>query len=59
MKQGDYVKWIFGPHDERAIAEGTILKKLTDDRFAVYFSKLNNKIQYFKESELRIIQAAE
>ena len=59
MKQGDYVKWIFGPHDERAIAKGTILKKLTDDRFAVYFSKLNNKIQYFKESELRIIQESE
>ena len=55
MKQGDYVKWIFGPGNEKAVAKGTLLRKLPDGRWAVYFWKLNNKVQYFKETELRLI----
>ena len=62
MKQGDYVKWIFGPNDERVIAKGIILKKVgtipkSDDRYKVLFR--SGSIQYLKKTELRIIQEAE
>ena len=57
MKQGDYVKWIYGPNDERPVAKGTILKKMTDGRYKVLFK--SGSVQYFKESELRLIQATE
>ena len=56
MKQGDYVKWIYGPNDERAVAKGIILKKMSDGRFAVLFK--SGSVQYFKESELRILLSA-
>tara|TARA_B100000674_G_C37807830_1_gene899641 strand:- start:128 stop:301 length:174 start_codon:yes stop_codon:yes gene_type:complete len=57
MKQGDYVKWIYGPDDEKAVAKGTILKRIPDGRYKVLFR--SGSVQYFKETELRIIQAAE
>ena len=57
MKQGDYVKWIYGPNNEKAVAKGTILKRMPDDRYKVLFR--SGSVQYFKESELRIIQVAE
>ena len=57
MKQGDYVKWIYGPHDERAIAKGIILKRIIDGRYKTLLR--SGSVQYFKESELRLIQAAE
>ena len=57
MKQGDYVKWIYGPNNEKAVAKGTILKKIPDGRYAVLFR--SGSVQYFKDIELRIIQAAE
>ena len=57
MKQGDYVKWIYGPNNEKAVAKGTILKKIPDGRYAVLFR--SGSVQYFRETELRIIQAAE
>ena len=57
MKQGDYVKWIYGPNDEKAVAKGTILKRIPDGRYKVLFR--SGSVQYFKETELRIIQAAE
>ena len=57
MKQGDYVKWIYGPNDEKAVAKGTILKKMSDGRYAVLFR--SGSVQYFKDTELRIIQVAE
>ena len=57
MKQGDYVYWIYGPDDERPVAKGTILKRMPDGRYKVLFR--SGSVQYFKESELRIIQAAE
>ena len=57
MKQGDYVKWIYGPDDEKAVAKGTILKRIPDGRYKVLFK--SGSVQYFKESELRVIQAAE
>ena len=57
MKQGDYVKWIYGPHDERAIAKGIILKRIIDGRYKVLFR--SGSVQYFKETELRTIQATD
>ena len=57
MKQGDYVKWIYGPNDEKAVAKGTILKRIPDGRYAVLFR--SGSVQYFKEAELRVIQATE
>ena len=57
MKQGDYVKWIYGPNNEKTVAKGTILKRIPDGRYAVLFR--SGSVQYFKETELRIIQAAE
>ena len=57
MKQGDYVKWIYGPNDEKAVAKGTILKRIPDGRYKVLFR--SGSVQYFKETELRIIQASE
>ena len=57
MKQGDYVKWIYGPNDEKAVAKGTILKRIPDGRYKVLFR--SGSVQYFKETELRIIQVAE
>ena len=57
MKQGDYVKWSYGPDDEKAVAKGTILKRIPDGRYKVLFR--SGSVQYFKETELRIIQAAE
>ena len=57
MKQGDYVKWIYGPNNEKAVAKGTILKRIPDGRYAVLFR--SGSVQYFKDTELRIIQAAE
>tara|TARA_B100000674_G_C37645560_1_gene825431 strand:+ start:108 stop:281 length:174 start_codon:yes stop_codon:yes gene_type:complete len=57
MKQGDYVKWIYDPHDERAIAKGIILKRIIDGRYKILLR--SGSIQYFKESELRIIQATD
>ena len=56
MKPGDYVKWTW-PDSERAVAKGTILKKMPDGRYKVLFR--SGSVQYFRESELRIIQAAE
>ena len=35
MKQGDYVKWIYGPNDERAVPKGIILKKMSDGRIKI------------------------
>ena len=57
MKQGDYVKWIYGPHDERAVAKGIILKRIPDGRYKILFR--SGSVQYFKESELQVIQEAE
>jgi len=61
MKQGDYVKWIYGPNNEKAVAKGTILKRIPDGRFAVMLHRVEGlySIQHFKETELRIIQATE
>ena len=57
MKQGDYVKWIYGPNNEKAVAKGTILKKMPDGRYKTLLR--SGSVQYFKEAELRVIQAAE
>ena len=57
MKQGDLVKWIFGPDDENAVAIGTILHAVSCKRWAVFLQ--SQSVQYFKEEELRIIQATE
>ena len=57
MKQGDYVKWIYGPNDEKAVAKGTILKRIPDGRYAVLFR--SGSVQYFKDTELRVIQSSE
>ena len=57
MKQGDYVKWIYGPNNEKAVAKGTILKKMPDGRYKTLL--MSGSVQYFKETELRVIQATE
>ena len=57
MKQGDYVKWIYGPNNEKAVAKGTILKRISDGRYKVLFT--TGSVQYFKETELRVIQTSE
>ena len=56
MKPGDYVKWTW-PGSKRAVAKGIILKRIPDGRYKVLFR--SGSVQYFKETELRIIQAAE
>ena len=57
MKQGDYVKWIYGPNNEKAVAKGIILKRMSDGRYKVILR--TGSVQYFKDEELRVIQAAE
>ena len=59
MKQGDYVGWVFGTKHgkEDIIAKGTILKKMTDDRYKVLFR--TGSVQYFRERELKVIQTSE
>lgn len=61
MKPGDYVKWTW-PGSERAVAKGIILKKVSaipksDSRYKVLFR--SGSVQYFKASELQVIQEAE
>ena len=60
MKPGDYVKWTW-PGSERAVAKGIILKRISDGRWAVMLHRVERmySVQYFKESELRLIQATE
>ena len=63
MKQGDYVGWVFGTKNGKddIISKGTILKKMSDGRWAVMLHKVERiySVQYFRESELRLIQEAE
>ncbi len=59
MKQGDYVGWVFGTKNGKddIISKGTILKRMPDGRYKVLFR--SGSVQYFKGTELRVIQAAE
>ena len=56
MKPGDYVKWTW-PGSERAVAKGIILARIPDGRYKILFR--SGSVQYFKESELKVIQEAE
>ena len=56
MKPGDYVKWTW-PGSERAVAKGIILSRIPDGRYKILFR--SGSVQYFKKSELRLIQEAE
>ncbi len=59
MKQGDYVGWVFGTKNGKddIISKGTILKEMPDGRYKVLLR--TGSVQYFKDTELRVIQEAE
>ena len=63
MKQGDYVGWVFGTKNGKddIISKGTILKKMHDGRWAVMLHRVERmySVLYFKDEELRVIQAVE